>query len=89
MIDAVKKHKAGIISGIIASAVFLYLLQPIIELSAKALLFFYSIAGGAFLDKIYAQVAHLETINYAFLIILLLITPFALVFLLGGCSNYF
>ena len=60
------KNKSGIISGIVASAMFLYFFQPLLEMVSKVFIQLSGIIGTAYVDRIYAQAAHLETQDFSF-----------------------
>lgn len=69
-----KEQKAGMISGIISSAVFLYFIQPILEFLAHMFVVGSNFIGSAYTDRIYQQVAHLETQDYSFLFFMIIMS---------------
>ena len=71
MVNMLKEQKAGILSGVIASAVFIYFIQPILNFSAFVFIRGSEIIGNTYTDRIYQQVAHLETHDYSFLFLML------------------
>ena len=61
-------NKSGIISGIVASAIFLYCFQPILETTSRIFINISVYIGTAYVDRIYAQAAHLETQDFSFVL---------------------
>ena len=72
MLNFFKEQKGGIIGGIVASAIFLYFIQPILEYSSHLLINISNIFGNAFSDRLYQQIAHLETQDNAFILVMVL-----------------
>lgn len=66
-----RQNKSGIISGIVASAIFLYFLQPLLELASRVFFRASNFIGSAYVDRIYAQAAHLETQDFSFTIFII------------------
>ena len=64
--EFLKRHQASIIVSVISTCLFLYFLQPILEFTAGYLLGFFSLLGSKYTDRIYTQVAQLETFDYSF-----------------------
>ncbi len=79
-----REHKAGIISGLIASIVFIYFLQPILDWVSVAVVKALTITSTVFLDKIYAQAAHLQTQDFAFLWLLFVSLSFGIMSFIVG-----
>lgn len=70
MFETDRSLRTGVMASIIASAVFIYFLDPILRSMARFLVYFYSFFGTKYIDRIYAQAAQLETINYAFILLI-------------------
>jgi hypothetical protein len=68
MLKTDRTIRSGIMASIIASAVFLYFLDPILRSLARLLVYVYSFFGTKYVDRIYAQAAQLETNDYAFVL---------------------
>ncbi|MBO9492033.1 hypothetical protein J7384_16855 [Endozoicomonas sp. G2_1] len=85
--EFINKNKTAIAVSIISTIVFLYILQPLLEFIGVAFISFASYINTSYVDKIYAQISHLELLNYGLffytvfsscLISVLLTTIFAL-----------
>ncbi len=66
MINLTTEQKTAIVSGVVASAIFIYFIQPILSFVAYVFVRGSNIVGSAYTDRIYQQVAHLETQDYSF-----------------------
>lgn len=75
--EFIRKNKAGILSGIVASAVFIYFIDPILANLAELAISVSEFLGTAYSDRIYAQAAQLSTRDYSFTIITFLISGMA------------
>lgn len=79
-----KEHKTGIFCGLISTFIFIYFLQPILDWVSIAVVKVLTITSSAFLDRIYAQAAHLQTQDFSFLWLLFLSSIFAVcIFFIG------
>ena len=67
---ALKEHKTAVLCSIVASLLFVYFLEPILGTIANLALAGAGFLGQAYVDRIYAQSAHLHSRNFAFLIVL-------------------
>lgn len=89
-----REHKAGIVSGLIATIIFSYFLQPVLDWVSGIVVKILTITSTAFLDRLYAQAAHLQTQDYAFvfwgmvLIMFSVATFSAGIFRLVGVDSY-
>ena len=79
-----KEHKWGIVNGIIASFIFIYFLQPLLDLVSRSVVYVFSLSSSAFIDRIFAQAAHLQTQDYSFGITIIIFGFFSGV-LIGYC----
>lgn len=61
-----RKHTTGIVTSLFATLLFIYFLDPILRAMARVFILATSALGQAFTDRLYAQAAHLQTINYSF-----------------------
>src|SRR3546814_809792 len=82
MLNLKQEHKVGVVVGLIASILFTYFLQPIFDWVSGVVVKVLTIASSAYLDRIYAQAASLQTQDFAFLWISLVFGSFAVAF--GG-----
>lgn len=73
MTEFLKKHQSSIIAGIISTCIFLYLLQPILQLLSRLFLFCFSHLSSRYTDRIYTQVAQLTTQDYSFQLLTLVL----------------
>ncbi len=71
MFQALKTHQAAVLCSIVASLVCVYFLDPILSLIGRGFFYWTQYFGEVYVNRIYAQAAHLETVNYAFLILVL------------------
>jgi hypothetical protein len=69
----IDENRGGILAGLVSSVLFLYLLQPFLDLLVHLLVAVASRISTNYLDRIYAQAAHMETQSYSFLLFALLI----------------
>ena len=76
MINLFRRHRTPIICSIIASMVFLYCLDPILSWLGMLFLRVAEFISSAYLDRIYAEASHLETQNYSFYVVVLIILIF-------------
>lgn len=83
MVELLRKHRASIICGVVASLLVFYFPEPNLGLLGNFFVFLSSALGGANLNKIYAQATHLETQDYALIwlssVALVLATPLLIV----------
>lgn len=84
MKNVIREQKAGIVSGVVASAIFIYFIQPILNFFSLVFVASSQFIGDAYIDRIYQQASHLETQDYSFLLIMLLLGAFS--FALAGIS---
>ena len=84
MLKIGKEQKAGVISGLVASILFIYFLQPILNWISRIVVRVMTLAGSAFIDKIYTQAASLQTQNYSFLWLLFVFGTLSTLFFLRG-----
>lgn len=69
MQELIRRHRAAIICSIIASMLCVYFLDPILTFLGRSFLSWAAFLGGSYTDRIYSQAAHLETVNYSFLLV--------------------
>ena len=67
MIEFIKQQKAGVISGIVASAFFIYFIQPILDFLVTFFFAASNYIGSTYIDGIYQKAAHLETYDFSFI----------------------
>jgi len=79
-----KERRAGIVTGVIATMLFIYLLQPILNFVSILVTRVSTIVSSAYVDQIYKEAASLETQNYAFLLILFLFGLLSMLFFTVG-----
>lgn len=65
----IREHGPSVIASLVASFLFLYLLDPILAFLGRSLLSVSALLNQAYLNRIYAQAAHLESHDFAFLIV--------------------
>jgi hypothetical protein len=68
-----KEHKAGVISGLVATILFIYFLQPIIDWASTQIINLSRLVSSSYIDRLYMQSAHLETQNYSFWLVAFLL----------------
>ena len=84
MIKLIREQKTAILSGLAASILFAYFLQPILEVTSKVVVTVMTIASSAFLDKIYAQAASFTSQDYSFIWLLFVFGTFSAMFFYHG-----
>lgn len=73
MKDLIQRHLSGIIVGIISAMVFLYFIQPVLNFIGRAIIKVGVVIGAAYVDEIFAKVAHLELFDYSFFLVSILV----------------
>ncbi|MEX1129370.1 MAG: hypothetical protein WEB50_12450, partial [Vicinamibacterales bacterium] len=73
-----RRHGAGVIASLVASFLFLYLLNPLLAFFGRSLLYVAALLNQAYLNRIYAQAAHLETQDFSFWLISVVAGTFSL-----------
>lgn len=66
MTELIKKHSTNITIGIISTALFLYVLQPIFEYVGNKIIEVGEFLGASYVDEVYAQISHLEIVDFSF-----------------------
>ena len=92
MIDYLKQNKGAIIAGLIASIIFLYLLNPLLKFISIILFKFFSIFSKSLVNQIFQQISHLETQDYSFFILSIILIPtlsFITIFNIFLCKKIF
>lgn len=79
-----KEHRAGIVSGLIATILFIYFLQPVLDWVSGVVVKILTLTSTAFLDRIYAQAAHLQTQDFAFILLVFVSGFFIITFFIAG-----
>jgi hypothetical protein len=81
-----RRHGASVVASVVASFLFLYLLNPILAFFGRSLLYVAARLNQAYLNRIYAQAAHLETQDFSFWLISIVVEIFSLLPLLMALS---
>ena len=78
MVEFFRKNSTSISIGLISAVIFLYILQPMLEFFGNKIVSVGTCLGASYVDEIYAQVSHLEIMDFGFLLFsLFIITPVA------------
>ncbi|HCE1609394.1 TPA: hypothetical protein NJY97_004589 [Vibrio parahaemolyticus] len=79
MIEMLKQHKAAIYCGIIASLIIIYAIEPLLGWVIEFVSYALSLLGLAYKDRLYQNLATMESTNYAFLLsVVFVIAPVVL-----------
>ena len=79
MQEFLKKNSTPIVIGLISTMLFLYVLQPLLELIGNFSISVASSISSVYVDKIYSQIAHLEIMNYGYFFYMLFVSCFSIV----------
>jgi hypothetical protein len=66
-----KKNSTSIIVGLVTTIVFLYILQPLLELVGTAVIFLSAYVSSTYIDILFIQIAHMEIMDFGFFFYLL------------------
>jgi hypothetical protein len=69
MKEVLHKHRAAILTSLIATTIFLYFLEPILSWLGRQFLWVAAKISNLYVDRIFAEASHLETQDFAYFLL--------------------
>lgn len=66
MQELIKKHSTSITVAIVSTIIFMYILQPLLEFIGSKAVSIGGFLGASYVDELFAQVSHLEIMDFSF-----------------------